>query len=631
MVKKMAKKTFEMAFAITGKTASSFSSAFSSAGSHLDKLGKRSKEVQRSLSQLDSQFAKGKLHQSQYKAATKELTQELNRLERAQKSINGLKNTFANGINTLKSVGSMVALGSAAATAGIAINSLKKTVVFEQQMSRVSSISGAVSGELEKMTTMAKDLGQTTKFTATQAAEGMEYLALAKLEIRSNHERYARNAKLSCGRALDLGLAADITSDTMSAFGMSAEQATHAADVFAYAQANANTNVEQLGEAMKYAAPISNQMEWSIEQTAAAMMKLADNGLKGSIAGQAFSSSVGRLSKPTTEMKKKMNALGISFFDANENMKSLPEVIAELEKGTNGLTMKQKSAALTTIFGAEAYKHWAILLESGSDQLRTMTNELQTADGTAQKMAKTMSDNLAGSFNLLKSSVESAQIKFMSPSLPVLQQATSGLNRIIDNNMNHIEQMGIKTSKKLEQIFAPFIAPTKEELDALALDPRAKDQYEIELAKYMKFNNTAFSDKITESLDIALGEVGNYLDGPGGDKVQDIFTKLGEIAAKTWWSSFTNTVKSAGTNMAEGNFGTGIGLALAATVMGGGVLAKGAWNLGKGGKALIDMRKGKKATQSIDALLQPLSQLQKLLQLIMLPKTRMHQGKVLVN
>lgn len=163
---------------------------------------------------------------------------------------------------------------------------------------------------------------------------------------------------------------------------------------------------------MKYAAPMANQMGWSIEETSAAMMKLADSGLKGSIAGQAFSSSVGRLSKLTPEAQKQVDKLGISFFDAKDNMKSIPDVIAELERGTAGLTMKQKTAALTTIFGAEAYKHWAILLEAGSDTLAEHTQGLENSDGTAQKMADTMVDNLAGSLMMLRSALEGLAIQF---------------------------------------------------------------------------------------------------------------------------------------------------------------------------------------------------------------------------
>jgi len=228
----------------------------------------------------------------------------------------------------------------------------------------------------------ALSLGESTVFTATQIAEGMENLALSGMKTEQILGSTERLLNLAAATGMDLGMVAVITTDVMSAFGMKLTEAGHIADVLAFAQANANTNVEQMGEAMKYAVQRANpnQMGWTIEETAAAMMKLADNGLKGSIAGQVFSASVGRLSKPIKEICKIMDDLGLSFFDANGVMKPLPEIVGHLEDKFKGLTMKQKAVALTTLFGTDAYKHWAILLESGSDVLNKHTKSLEMID-----------------------------------------------------------------------------------------------------------------------------------------------------------------------------------------------------------------------------------------------------------
>lgn len=350
---------------------------------------------------------------------TAELKKQEAELAQSQTSWDKFRETVQEASEKLKSVGEkMTTIGKNLTTkvttplAALGAGIVKVGMDFDSQMSKVAAVSGATGQEFDSLREKAKELGATTKFTSSQVAEGMEYLALAGYNTNQILASTDGLLNLAAAASMDLGRAADIVTDIMSAFGIEASKAGHAADVFAFAQANANTNVEQIGEAMKYAAPLANQMGWTIEQTAAAMMKLADNGLKGSIAGQAFASSVGRLSKPTTEMRKKMNELGISFFDANENMKSLPDIIAELEKGTKGLSMKQKSAAITTLFGAEAYKHWAILLESGSETLATYTKELENSDGTAQNMADTMVDNLGGSLLMLKSAVEGLMIQF---------------------------------------------------------------------------------------------------------------------------------------------------------------------------------------------------------------------------
>lgn len=314
--------------------------------------------------------------------------------------------------SSMKQIGQNMSMYVTAPLAAMGAGIVKIGMDFDSQMSKVSAVSGATGADFDALRAKSQELGATTKFTATQVAEGMEYLALAGFKTNQILGATEGMLNLAAAAGMDLGTAADITSDVMSAFGMQAKEAGHAADVFAYAQANANTNVEQMGEAMKYVAPMANQMGWSLEETSAAMMKLADNGLKGSIAGQAFASSLGRLAKPTKAMRKTIDELGLSFFDANDNMKSLPDIVGHLEDKFDGLTMKQKSAAITTLFGAEAYKHWAILIESGSDILNTHTKSLENADGTAKRMADTMNDNLAGSVLMLKSALEGLAIQF---------------------------------------------------------------------------------------------------------------------------------------------------------------------------------------------------------------------------
>src|SRR5690606_21601304 len=159
---------------------------------------------------------------------------------------------------------------------------------------------------------------------------------------------------LAAAGALELGRASDIVSDTMSAFGMKAAEATHAADVFASAQANANTNVEQMGEAMNYLAPTANSLRWTLEEASAAIKELANNRLEGSMATQAFGSSLVRLASPTPKAAKLIKTLCMEFFDAEGNMKSMPEVLAVMEKGLKGMSDQQKAEAMDTRVGKNA-------------------------------------------------------------------------------------------------------------------------------------------------------------------------------------------------------------------------------------------------------------------------------------
>ncbi|RST59715.1 phage tail tape measure protein [Siminovitchia terrae] len=320
---------------------------------------------------------------------------------------------------------------------------VKTGMDFESGMSKVAAISGATGKDFKALEKQARHLGATTIFSAKEASEGMQYLALAGWKTKDIMAGMPGMLNLAAAGALDLGRAADITSDTMAAFGMDAKKAGHAADVFAYAQANANTNVEQLGEGMKYIAPVANNLGWTLEGTSAAMMALANQGLKGSIAGQAFASSLSRLASPG--MQKKIKGFGLSFFDANENMKPLPDIIAEIEKKTEGMTAKQKQAMITTLFGAEATKHWSILLSTGSKELGIMTENLENADGTAADMAATMQDNLAGSLKELRSKLEDLFIT-------TYKNLNPALNRLVDSAKDATDWFAQLSPKTQENI-----------------------------------------------------------------------------------------------------------------------------------------------------------------------------------
>ncbi|KRG15618.1 hypothetical protein ACA30_05885 [Virgibacillus soli] len=407
-----------------------------------NQTGKNSKETQNLEARLHKATAEMNKTEGELKRLKSAMTGVANETKKTGKSFKEFDQSFRNVGSNMRNVGLGVSLGAGVAFAGL-VKPMKDAVnvamEFDSGMSEVSAISGATGKELDRLRNEAKRLGETTVFSASQSAEGMKYLALAGWDVESIMSGMPGMLDLAAAGNLDLARAADITSDTMSAFGMKANKATHAADVFAYAQANANTNVEQLGEGMQYLAPVANALGWELEESSAALMAFADSGIKGSKGGQAFSTSLGRLAKPTKQMKAEMKRLGLAFFDAEGNMKPLPKVVAEIEKGTKGMTKEQKSATLTTLFGAQAYQHWAILLEKGADELARTTEELKNADGAAKDMAETMLDNAKGDITLFKSAVEGLQISLAEKLTPsfrdVIQQGTElvdGFNALDD-------------------------------------------------------------------------------------------------------------------------------------------------------------------------------------------------------
>ncbi|MED3352937.1 phage tail tape measure protein, partial [Bacillus thuringiensis] len=219
-----------------------------------------------------------------------------------------------------------IAVGAGAALAGI----VSAGAGFEKTMSAVQAVTGASGQDMKKMSELAKKMGSETKFSASQAAEGMQYLGMAGFKTNEIMEAMPGMLSLAAAGQLDLGLAADITSNIMSGFGLKADQATHSADVLAKAASSSNTNVEQMGEAMKYAAGSASTVGFTMEETSAAMMAMANAGLQGSVAGQAWGTSLNRLAKPTKEMKKVMGELNLEFFDSQGKLKPLPQLVSEL-------------------------------------------------------------------------------------------------------------------------------------------------------------------------------------------------------------------------------------------------------------------------------------------------------------
>ncbi|MCI3197625.1 phage tail tape measure protein [Bacillus sp. HU-1818] len=414
------------------------------------KKGKDAKETQALARRLNN--ATAQMNKTQH--ALNETTQKIKEMESASKRAAARIRQMGQRMNsvggTMRSVGSSVAMTSGIAFGGLAMamkDAVQVGIDFEKQMSKVKAISGGSAAEVSKLREQAKELGATTVFTASQAADAQGFLAMAGFKVNDIYDAMPGMLSLAAAGQLELGAAADITSNIMSAFALKAKESGHASDVIAYAAANANTNVEQMGEAMKFLAPNANSLGWGMEESAAAIMAFGDAGLQGSIAGQAFGTSLIRLATPARKAQKEIDRLGFEFFDAAGNMKSLPKVVAEMEKGMKGMTKEQQAATLKTIVGAEAYKHWAILLQKGSKALGDNTKELEKSDGAAKKMADTMLDNAHGSIVAFQSALEGAKINLTEGLLPALGDLADKGTGII-STFNKMDSSTVQTIGK---------------------------------------------------------------------------------------------------------------------------------------------------------------------------------------
>lgn len=283
---------------------------------------------------------------------------------------------------------------------------------FESMMSQVKAISGATGKEFEDLTAKAQEMGSTTKFTATEAAEAMNYMAMAGWKPEQMTSGISGIMNLAAASGEDLGTTSDIVTDALTAFGLKAGDAGHFADVLAQASANANTNVGMLGESFKYVAPVAGAMKYSVEDTSLALGLMANSSIKGSMAGTALKTSLANMAAPTDSMAAAMEKYGISLTDSSGNMKTLKGVMDNLRSSLGGLSETEQTAAASTIFGKEAMAGMLSIINASEEDYNKLSTAINNSKDAAQGMSDTMLDNLDGSITLMQSAVEGVQNSF---------------------------------------------------------------------------------------------------------------------------------------------------------------------------------------------------------------------------
>lgn len=324
-----------------------------------------------------------------------------------------------NALGSLKSgLGSMMsgavpqAMGMMGLGMGIAdtINTYKN---FQAQMSTVQAISGATGDSLQRLTDKAKEMGATTQFSATEAGQAMEYMAMAGWSDQQMLSGISGIMNLAGASGESLARVSDIVTDALSAFGLKAEQSGHFADVLAAATSKSNTNVSMMGETFKYVAPIAGAMKFSIEDTSLAIGLMANAGIKGSEAGTALRSTLTRLVKPQSDVAKALDALGIKAANADGSIKPLRQTLLDLRSRFKGMTEEQKAQAATSIAGQEAMSGFLAMMNESDENFAKLANAVDTANGASEKMNQLKNDNLAGDVKALQSAWESLQLTIM--------------------------------------------------------------------------------------------------------------------------------------------------------------------------------------------------------------------------
>jgi len=332
--------------------------------------------------------------------------------------------------------------GTAVMGAGVAMSiglgaTVKTAADFESAMSRVGALSGATDTELQKMMDTAQELGRTTAFSATQAAEGMQFLSMAGFKTNEIIAAMPGMLDMAAAAQIDLGRAADISSNILSAFGLQANEMGRVGDVLTKAFTSSNVDLEMLGLTMKYVGPVAKAAGFSLEEMSAAAGILGNAGIQGEQAGTTLRATILRLVKPPKMAAEALDKLGVKINDSNGKMLPMADILEQIQKGMKGMTDAQKTALAGQIAGTEAASGFLALLDAGPASLRKFTGELENAGGTAKKIADKQLDNLNGSLTMLKSATEGAAISIGVTLSPYIRKAAGFFNRLV-NSFNNL-------------------------------------------------------------------------------------------------------------------------------------------------------------------------------------------------
>lgn len=318
--------------------------------------------------------------------------------------ITGLTEKAGNAVSGVASGMLMNTSMQMAGAAGIGFgiyDAIKSYADFEKEMSAVKAISGATGAEFDMLTEKARQMGADTKFSATESAQAFEYMAMAgwKTDDMMNGIEGVMNLAAASGE--DLGRVSDIVTDALTAFGLKASDSAHFADVLAAAATSSNTNVGMMGDTFKYVAPLAGALKYDVEDVATAIGVMANSGVKGTEAGTSLRSIFTRLAKPPKDAAKALDALGISIKNSDGTIKPFMQTMEEMRDKFSTLSDDQKIQYAASIAGQEAMSGLLAIMNASEGDFEKVANAIDHANGSAEKMAKTRMDNLAGDIELV--------------------------------------------------------------------------------------------------------------------------------------------------------------------------------------------------------------------------------------
>ena len=391
--------------------------------------------------QANTALANGDISQEQYDALQREIVEtenELKNLEsQANQSATALQKISATGEklqtvgDTISGVGTkLLPVTGAVVAAGTA--SVKTAADFESAMSKVSAVSGATGSDLDALSAKAREMGSKTKFSASEAAEAMNYMAMAGWKTEDMLGGIEGVMNLAAASGEDLATTSDIVTDALTAFGLSASDSGHFADVLAAASSNANTNVSMMGETFKYCAPIAGSLGFSVEDTAEAIGLMANAGIKSTQAGTSLRTIMTNLSGDVKICGSSIGEVTVATTNADGSMRDLSDILADCRTAFAGLTESEKASAAESLVGKNAMSGFLALMNASDADVEKLSGAIDGCNGAAQSMADTMNDNLEGQLTILKSQLQELAISFGEILLPAVKNIVSFLQGFID-------------------------------------------------------------------------------------------------------------------------------------------------------------------------------------------------------
>ena len=331
---------------------------------------------------------------------------------------------------------------------GIGTAAVKTSMDFEAAMDKVASLSGAQGENFDRLRDKALEMGAQTMYSATESAEALQYMALAGWNTEEMLVGLEPILKLAGSAGMDLGRASDIVTDGLTAMGLSAKDAAHFADVMAVTMSKSNTDVNQLGEAFKYVAPLAGSLGYSVEDLNLALGIMANASIKSSQGGTSLRRVLLNLSDPTDKVKASMDALGISMFNPDGSAKSLYDLMVELRESMKGLSKEEKALHASTIAGATGLSGLLAIVDASDKDFNNLANAIYNADGAGMKMYDTMTNNLQGSVTELMSALESLMISMGDLLVPLIKEVVS----MIQGWVEHLNSLDETQKQQIIQV-----------------------------------------------------------------------------------------------------------------------------------------------------------------------------------